>query len=154
MERLKELIDRACDTSGPIAETLSASEWHELRDELEEFRSARHAPGAEAEDFRRELEALMGQNYEPQASDIQGVLDRVDARDSLAYLRDSKATDEMSASEAVYKRQRDEGISDAAEKCYWDFDRNRRARRDHGGWMEECDAFKAAVRVMLKGLLA
>lgn len=31
-QRLAELLDRVCDTPGPISGALSASEWHELRD--------------------------------------------------------------------------------------------------------------------------
>lgn len=36
--RLMELLDRVTGTSGAVANTLSASEWHELREELETFR--------------------------------------------------------------------------------------------------------------------
>lgn len=35
MTRLQELLARVVGTSGPIAATLSASEWHELHEELE-----------------------------------------------------------------------------------------------------------------------
>ena len=35
--RLRELIDRVTGTSGPVAAALSASEWHELRDDLGEL---------------------------------------------------------------------------------------------------------------------
>lgn len=36
--RTMELLDRITSTPGPIASSLSASEWHELSEELETFR--------------------------------------------------------------------------------------------------------------------
>lgn len=36
--RTSELLDRVTSSTGPVASALSASEWHELRDELETFR--------------------------------------------------------------------------------------------------------------------
>ncbi len=36
--RLTELLDRVCDTPGLVAAALSASEWHELRDQMREVR--------------------------------------------------------------------------------------------------------------------
>lgn len=46
--RLKELIERVTATSGPVASTLSASEWHELSEELSDFWNLPPQPVPEA----------------------------------------------------------------------------------------------------------
>lgn len=55
--RLAELLARVCGARGPIAGALSASEWHELRDECDAFR-ARALTTDEREDLRFALKFL------------------------------------------------------------------------------------------------
>lgn len=91
MTRLIELLERLV-APGPAGGRLSASEFHELYDDVHELLDHRH--GQEAEELRGGLESLRrdlaNSNSSEEreiAGDVQQLLDRVDARDALAYLK-------------------------------------------------------------------
>src|SRR5580658_9659939 len=93
--RLLELVDRLV-APGQKAAAVSASECHEIADGVHELCDQR--VGAEAEDLRAGLEAIMadapggdGESNQEWRTALQRLLGAVDARDSLAYLEAVRA---------------------------------------------------------------